>query len=167
MPKQPAAPKKPTAAVPSATAAPSVAPAKAPLPSVGRIVLYALEGKDRNGQPFRETRPAIVVRVWERTDGEMPLVQLQVFVDGTNDGYAEGLNVAWATSVSYDEAGAPGTWRWMPYQLGQAAKVDSEIPQLRAQIAELLAIAERDAARIAALEAAPSAPAGTRMHTIH
>lgn len=126
------APAAPAPAVPAP--APDAAPARrAPRPSVGRIVLYRL--KDKRGDIV--IRPAIVVRVWERQDDEMPLVQLQVFTDGSNDGVGGPDGIVWKTSVHYDEAGAEGTWSWMPYQLGQAAKNDTDVAALRAEIAEI------------------------------
>lgn len=81
-------------------------------PTVGRIVHYTLE---REGRP-PVTRPAIVVHVWDPpAAGAMPLVQLQVFLDGTNDGASAALpGLAWRTSVHYDPDGTPGTWRWPP-----------------------------------------------------
>lgn len=90
--------------------APVVPASSIPRPGLGRIVHYALPDGPSKGQ----YRPAIVVRVWGRNDGEMPLVQLQVLTDGSNDGaeYASGL--AWKTSVSHDPEGAPGTWCWPP-----------------------------------------------------
>ena len=80
----------------------------------GDIVDYVLS----SGRSKGEERPAIVVRVWgEPTPTYTPAVQLQVFVDNTNDfdhgqpGALTGL--LWATSVSHDEAEKkPGTWHW-------------------------------------------------------
>lgn len=81
-------------------------------PTVGRIVHYVLP----DGRSAGHTRPAIVVRVWGGTDGghDMPLIQLQVFTDGRNDGDEYASGIAWKTSVHYDADGAPGTWRWPP-----------------------------------------------------
>jgi len=71
----------------------------------GRIVHYVLaEGRSKG-----EHRPAIVVRVWR--DHAAGMVQLQVFTDGTNDGFDTG--VVWRTSVHYDASSAPGTWHWI------------------------------------------------------
>ena len=68
----------------------------------GRIVHYVLpEGRSKG-----QHRPAMVVRVWWGT-----AVNLQVFVDGSNDGYASGMT--WRTSVHYDPDGAPDTWHWI------------------------------------------------------
>jgi hypothetical protein len=120
------------------------------VPTVGRIVLYSLPVKDHAGTIILETRAAIVARVWDRTDGKMPMVNLLLVRDGGNDGsegfllpvipdaidpalraYLDQLQrkvydlerlVVWKTSVSYDQDGAANSWRWMPYQLGQAAK---------------------------------------------
>lgn len=44
----------------------------------GRIVHYVLPDGNHEG----EHRPAIIVKVWNKTTG---YVNLQVFVDGTND----------------------------------------------------------------------------------
>ena len=77
----------------------------------GRIVHYVLPDGPNRGQH----RPAIVVRVW-RSGYAPDLVQLQVFTDGTNDGYAE--SVIWRTSVHYGSESRvggpePGTWHWI------------------------------------------------------
>jgi|GEM_PF-6072682 len=82
-------------------------------PTVGRIVLFNLKAKDGV-----VTRPAIVVRVWERTDGEMPLVNLQVFTDETNDGLP---GITWSTSAHHADGNEAGTWHWMPYQTAKPA----------------------------------------------
>lgn len=94
--------------------------AKTPHPTVGRIVLFQL--KNKHGLVV--TRPAIVVHVWSRSDGEIPLINLQVFTDSGNDDVGGPDGIKWATSVHYDESKSEGTWCWMPYQLGQAAKTD-------------------------------------------
>lgn len=61
-------------------------------PAIGRIVLYQFHEHEAGGA----VRPAIIVRVW----GDQPesAVQLQVFVDGSNDGFAGGT--VWKTSVT-------------------------------------------------------------------
>lgn len=85
-------------------------------PTVGRIVQYTLA----NGS----VRPAIVVHAWPDND----MVQLQVFVDGSNDGdnrhggisgvtADEGSRgLAWRTSVHESKSGdpEPGCWNWPP-----------------------------------------------------
>lgn len=82
------------------------------VPSIGRVVHYVLEAGPHQG----EHRAAFIVRVW----GDTPdaLVNLQVFVDGSNDYYKnqgpEPLTL-WRTSVHRDDAGAPGTWHWPEY----------------------------------------------------
>ena len=74
-------------------------------PTVGRIVHYTLP----DGRSQGEVRPAIVVRVW---DESYRAIQLQVFVDQTNDGFDSG--VVWKTSVMQSESGEPelGCWHW-------------------------------------------------------
>lgn len=126
----PAAPAPTAPVAPAADAAPA---RRAPRPTVGRVVLYRL--KDRYGEIV--SRPALVVRVWDRADDVMPLVQLQVFADGSNDGPDYAGGIVWKTSVHYDESGAEGTWHWMPYQLGQAAKNDGELALLRSDVDNL------------------------------
>lgn len=69
--------------------------------SEGRLVHYVMV----DGQ----IRPAIVVRVWDRVTG---CCNLQVFVDGSNDGYDWKTGTLWATSIPYDEGLAPQTWHW-------------------------------------------------------
>jgi hypothetical protein len=75
--------------------------------AVGRIVHYVLPSGPNQG----EHRPAIVVKIW--LPGQ-DTVQLQVFIDGANDGpeYTSGLH--WATSVSHAPAQAHrwGSWHW-------------------------------------------------------
>jgi hypothetical protein len=77
------------------------------VPSIGRVVHYRLDIGPHAG----ECRPAFVVRVWSDT-----LVNLQVFVDGTND-YdkphqgTESLPL-WRTSVHQNSDNEPGTWHW-------------------------------------------------------
>ena len=73
--------------------------------SVGRIVHFILS----NG----EHRPAIVVRVWSNE-----CVQLQVFLDGTNDASSDvprtalDAGIMWATSVPYSEEPQQRSWHW-------------------------------------------------------
>jgi hypothetical protein len=84
--------------------------------TIGRIVHYVLE----NGRH----RPAFVVAVWP---GEFPDnaedstgVNLQVFVDGSNDIIAGGrpyleeraTGIMWITSARFAAAPSPGTWHW-------------------------------------------------------
>lgn len=100
--------KKKTATLAS-TAEPAVRPIRH-----GDIVDYALP----TGHSAGQYRPAMVVRVWGTlAPGYVPPVNLQVFIDGTNDfqhgqpGALTGL--IWATSVPYDQAEKkPGTWHW-------------------------------------------------------
>lgn len=65
--------------------------------------------------------PAMIVRTW----GDTPTscVQLQVFLDG-NDTF-------WATSVNVGTG--DGTYQWMPYQKGQAAKTEAAEAAARQQ----------------------------------
>jgi hypothetical protein len=110
-----------------------------PKPTIGRVVLYRLPFKDDKV----EDRAADVVYVWNRPDDEMPMIQLHVKLDGSNDtSRLDGVDPAalllWRTSVHYDEMGAPGTWRWMPYQLGQAAKADAIAKDLADKVDEIV-----------------------------
>jgi hypothetical protein len=88
-------------------------------PTEGRIVNYVLP----TGRNAGQVRPAIIVRVWPDNDES---IQLQVFTDCTNDGTEYSPGVVWKTSVHHDQEGkAPGTWHWMEYQVGQAAKTEA------------------------------------------
>ena len=82
------------------------------VPSVGRIVHYRLEAGPHAG----DCRPALIVRVWGA--GPDALVNLQVFVDGSNDYYEnqgpEPLSL-WRTSVHRNTDNEPGTWHWPEY----------------------------------------------------
>lgn len=71
------------------------------MPRVGDIVNYVLPTGPNSG----EIRPAIVVRVWNEHS-----VNLQVFIDSSNDGYAYSRSVVWVTNVPYSEDVVPGTW---------------------------------------------------------
>ena len=77
--------------------------------TTGRIVHFVLpEGYRRQG----EHRPAIVVKVWELLMTPF-LVQLVVFLDGSNDSPA-ALTTKWVTSVPFDASGEkPGSWHWI------------------------------------------------------
>lgn len=82
----------------------------------GRIVHYVL--------PNGEHRPAMVVRVWNKSAGT---VNLQVFTDSDNDiaafaadsgvaqTYKEEIRrgIVWKTSVGYSEKDISGTWHWV------------------------------------------------------
>lgn len=92
------------------------------LPTIGRTVHFVMD----SGRSRGEHRPAVIVRVWGEDQvkaGTLPesalgTVQLQVFVDGTNDGFPEGVNVVWKTSVKHDEGGEPYSWHW-PEQIDE------------------------------------------------
>jgi len=81
----------------------------AQVPSPGRIVHYVLPDDNRNAG---EHRPAIVVRVWDQSGPEQRL-NLQVFTDEQNDGWAAGTQ--WRTSVRFDPEAGLGTWHWPEY----------------------------------------------------
>lgn len=76
--------------------------------TVGRIVHYVLDEQDGSmAHKVGEHRPAMIVKCWSET-----CVQLQVFMDGTND-RLDGNGLVWVTSVSHDEdAKNPRTWHW-------------------------------------------------------
>ncbi len=116
-------------------------------PTIGRIVLYVLStadaaaiklqrivkgpGYDQHkaqehpdqfpqgpGNPAKagNVYPATVVSVFGA--GPDASCNLQVMLDGPD--------LYWATSRSNDDADkAPGSWHWMPFQLGQAAKTEA------------------------------------------
>lgn len=78
----------------------------------GRIVHFVM--------PNGEHRPAIVVKVWNKTSGTS---NLTVFSDWMNDGNMPNMphsandvarGIFWATSVMPDEeTKAPNTWHWI------------------------------------------------------
>ncbi len=78
---------------------------------VGSMVRYVLP----DGRSAGEVRPAVVVRIWDepKTVGTS---NLNVFTDGDND-YPGTDGLLWATSITYDKSGAPGTWH-LPGDLG-------------------------------------------------
>ena len=82
-------------------------------PQIGDTVLMVLNDHDRKG----EIRPAIVVRVFNGTDGGggVPLINVQQFTDGNNDitDHPVAPTTIWRTSLHHDQAGKqPGTWHW-------------------------------------------------------
>lgn len=72
----------------------------------GCIVHYVLP----DGSHAGEHRPAIVVKVWNQNQG---YVNLQVFVDGTNDYPTTYNGTVWATSIPFSEDPQPRTWHWI------------------------------------------------------
>jgi hypothetical protein len=69
----------------------------------------------RPGSPYlgrKEThvRPAVIVEVQDAASG---LVNLQVFVDGANDGYSPNTTgTLWRPSCPYSASLSPGKWSW-------------------------------------------------------
>jgi hypothetical protein len=87
-------------------------------PSIGRIVRYTLAGPHIKAHARGEERAAMIVRVFEAVS-PTPTVNLQVFIDGSNDleGPFDAIappSTLWVTSVPYSEEGTFGTWRWPP-----------------------------------------------------
>lgn len=84
------------------------------VPSVGRVVHYVLP----DGRSAGEHRAAIIVRVWDPVPKPDSIVQLHVFIDGSND-YADAdvrSSTLWVTSVEFDPTGQkPRTWHWPEY----------------------------------------------------
>ncbi len=84
--------------------------------SIGQFVNYVLDQGPNAGQ----VRPAIVVNKFDNTtggkatDSSPPRVNLQVFIDGMNDGLdtAEG-GLLWKTSTHYSPDKEAGTWHFM------------------------------------------------------
>ena len=93
-----------------------------PLPAaeVGRHVLYTIPAGPRAG----ETRPAVITKAWSPT-----CANLHVWHDAedvkTSQQLPEFFTIT-PTSVDLHQPAdgvrpMPGTWRWMPYQVEQAA----------------------------------------------
>ncbi len=72
------------------------------VPATGQIVHYVLP----DGPNAGAHRPAIITEVWSGG-----YVNLQVFVDGTND-YRDYSGTVWATSIEYSEEAGLRTWHW-------------------------------------------------------
>lgn len=95
------------------------------VPTVGRVVLYKLSQHDADtilralgfkpGNSMREgdVLPAIIVKTWGNTPESA--VNLQVLLDGAG--------VHWVPSRCVGDV--PGTYHWMVYQQGQAAKTEA------------------------------------------
>lgn len=104
-------------------------------PNQGRMVRYVLA----SGRSAGQARPAMVVRDWSENGNGC--VNLQVFLDGSNDAGADGNTeivptpahivvdagqgtphghsfcsytplTVWVTSADYSEKKTPGTWHW-------------------------------------------------------
>jgi len=77
-------------------------------PAIGRMVHFVLPNDGRCRYPG-EHRPAVIVKIW--SGGH---VNLQVFIDGSNDypdeRVAEGLH--WETSVPFSNEHGLRTWHW-------------------------------------------------------
>lgn len=99
------------------------------IPTVGRIVLYTLasydvdairiqRGPDGRGNSVSpgDIYPAMVVRTWGDPSDSYMRVNLKVMLDGP-DSY-------WATSRKVGVADEQGSYHWMDYQKGQAAKTE-------------------------------------------
>lgn len=91
-------------------------------PSCGRMVHYTLSKNDvplGRDHLVGQKRPAVVLYTaeeagWTGYPPEQQVVQLQVFVDGMNDGFPPGETM-WKTSVAHDPEGKkPGCWSWPP-----------------------------------------------------
>lgn len=101
-----------------------------PKPTVGRIVLVPIQTtRPSTIGPVPgpiEIRPAIIVRVFDQiADQEtgMPLINVRAFTDGANDDPGMNTSAEWLTSLHYSQTDhRPGTWHWMPFQLGASAK---------------------------------------------
>src|SRR5215471_6759291 len=83
-------------------------------PQVGRTVFYIMPTS-------KKVRPAVIVETFggSRPDGRC---NLQVFVDGLNDGVHRSNGTLWATAISRDDSVTrEGTWHWPEYTCeGQA-----------------------------------------------
>ena len=75
------------------------------IPTIGRIVHYKPDSSDT----FTAERPAMIVRVWPGPDDSpSTAVQLQVFIDGSNDGGQHEVLSLWKTSRV--QGHEPGEW---------------------------------------------------------
>lgn len=73
----------------------------APVPAIGKIVLYAPTAAEREGRGSADYYPAVITRVWSRD-----CVNLHVLADA---GPAFAV-----TSIEYFMTPAERTWRWPP-----------------------------------------------------
>lgn len=83
-------------------AAPTLPSAPIPGLTAGRMVHYVLS-QDKH-------RPAIITAVEDNIDGTVDLV---VFMDGSNDGFASDNCAQWSVGVEYSEFAIPGTWHFI------------------------------------------------------
>ncbi len=68
----------------------------------GRIVHYVTD--------MGKHRPAIIVQVWDRWSG---CSNLQVFTDGTNDGFPADRGITWITSIEHSAQPTVNTWHFI------------------------------------------------------
>lgn len=85
--------------------------------SIGRIVNVVLDSSIAGIRPHAvgAIRPAIVVRTWGENGGPSESVNLQVFLDGSNDLAHQAPGVAvqvWLTSVHYSAEPKLRSWHW-------------------------------------------------------
>jgi len=71
---------------------------------VGDIVHFVMG----SGPTMGEHRPAVVVQVWVDSS-----VNLQVFLDGSNDGYPYTRSAIWVQNVMQSDNKEPGTWHFI------------------------------------------------------
>jgi hypothetical protein len=82
----------------------------------GVIVHYVLGTEGPGNNRRGEVRPAVVVRVLSESADQ--LVQLQVFLDGSNDDPIDGAALTWRSGVPYaavpEDGGAlvQDSWHW-------------------------------------------------------
>jgi len=69
--------------------------------TIGSIVHFVMHAGPSRG----EHRPAIII-----TEPIDDIANLQVFIDGSNDGYPHSKPAIWMVNISYSETMEPGTW---------------------------------------------------------
>jgi hypothetical protein len=55
-------------------------------------------------------RPSVIVQVWDDVTGRC---NLQVFMDGRNDGYSAEQGTDWLQDIEYSEEAQSGTWHFI------------------------------------------------------
>lgn len=91
-------------------------------PTVGRLVYYVAYGTPGGEYKAGAERAAVITQV--NADGTVGLCILNP------------TGMFFTVSVKNDQDGkAPGTWHWMPYQVGQAAKTEAAEKALADKVA--------------------------------
>lgn len=73
---------------------------------IGAITHFVLPA----GRSMGQHRAAIITNIWDEVDG---IVDLTVFIDGSEDGYPYNQPAVFFNGVQFSETKENGTWHWL------------------------------------------------------